>query len=206
MRSKVKPHITKYVCIILAVLAFVFLAGSIWMSQNKQVEGAQPKQMISSNNRRVLIVYFSWSGNTEQIALALHKQVGGSLIQLKAEVPYSSNYDAVSHRAGKEYFSGASPKVATKIPDLPSYTDIFIGYPIWYGTAPMLVKTFLQEHSDSEQNFYPFATSSSDGIDKSLTLIRKAVPNANVASGLRATNGVDLAKEVSNWLQQIGYL
>lgn len=80
------------------------------------------------------------------------------------------------------------------------YDTIYLGYPIWYGTAPMPVFTFLESYDFSGKTLIPFCTSGSTGIGASVSDIREVCPNAEVLSGLRAND----TSAIAPWLVQLG--
>jgi len=104
------------------------------------------------------VVYFSRSGNTREIANQIHERVGGDIFEIQPEEPYPSNYDAVVKQAKQELESGYKPKLKAKIENIESYDVIFVGSPIWWGTIPAPVVTFLSEYDLSGKTIVPFCT------------------------------------------------
>ena len=96
--------------------------------------------------RKILVAYFSRSGNTREIASQIHKNVGGDIFEVQAVKPYPSDYNALVKQARQELESGYKPALKTKIENIKSYDLVFIGYPIWWSTFPAPVKTFLSEN------------------------------------------------------------
>lgn len=160
---------------------------------------------VAHQPRRVLVLYFSWSGTTKEVAQTVHRQVGGRLVRLEPKVSYSSDYSTVSKRAGREYFRHQSPAVKTDPRLVDDYTDIFIGYPIWYGTAPMVVKSFLQRANLRGKNLYPFTTFASSRLGKSPALIKRAAPGARLLPGLAEDNPGQTTTDVKRWLTTIRF-
>jgi flavodoxin len=154
---------------------------------------------------RTLVVYFSYSGTTKQVAEELHRQVGGDLVRIEPAKPYSQSYSAVSARAGKEYFGHLSPAVKTRVKNMDQYQNIFVGYPIWYNTAPMVVKTFLRQYDLRGKNIYPFSTFSSSRLGKSVRLIKKAAPGAEIKPGLPVDDTGAPHDEIQQWLHQVNF-
>lgn len=187
----------------LGALIILNLLGSGAMLVNRQrTQTSQPKQDLIQHHGKVLVAYFSYSGTTQHVAQAIHRQVGGDLIRLQPQHPYSADYGAVSKRAGREFFGHASPAVKTQV-DLSQYHTIFLGYPIWYGTAPMMIKTFLKTHHFKGKVIAPFDTYASSRLGHSLTLIRKSAPQARVVKGLAVQNADDTA--IRNWLATLKF-
>ena len=80
-----------------------------------------------AGGNKVLILYFSHSGNTRRLAGQIHGRVGGDMVELKTVVPYPQDYDAVVDMAQKEQQSNARPQIATEIPNWDEYHTVFIG-------------------------------------------------------------------------------
>lgn len=104
---------------------------------------AEPQGDASAS--KTLIAYFSWStsGNTEKMATYIQEQTGGGLLKLEPSVPYPTNYDECTDLALAERDENQRPAIANLPEDLSGYDTIFIGYPIWWHTAPMIIGTFL---------------------------------------------------------------
>ena len=79
---------------------------------------------------------------------------------------------------------------------------VFIGYPIWWGTMPRIINTFLDTYDLSGKTVLPFCTSGSSGITQSVTDIRTAEPDADVRDGLRASGAND--SSIENWIADNG--
>ena len=99
--------------------------------------------------KKTLVVYFSHSGNTRALANHIHKSVGGDILEMDAVKPYPDDYDACVRQAKEELNSGHKPALKTRIENITSYDVVFIGYPIWWGTIPAPVRTFLSEYDFS---------------------------------------------------------
>ncbi len=154
---------------------------------------------------KILVGYFSHSGNTREIANKIHKNVGGDIFEIKAVKPYPDDYDAVVKQAKQELDSGYKPALKTKIENIKSYDLVFIGYPIWWGTFPAPVKTFLSEYGFSGKTIVPFCTHEGSGLGRSVSDISKLCPKSTLLDSI-AIWGRDVKSaqnEVSEWLQKI---
>jgi len=82
---------------------------------------------------------------------------------------------------------------------------IYIGNPIWYGTMPMAVFSFLELYDFSGKTIIPYCTHEGSGMGSSERDIKKLCPNAKVLSGLAILGGsVDrVDKDVANWLKKL---
>ena len=93
---------------------------------------------------KVLIAYFSWSGNTKEIANQIQEITGGDLFEIKTVTPYSSNYNQCVETAKQEKEKNTRPAIQGKVANMSDYDVVFIGYPNWWGTMPLAVLTFME--------------------------------------------------------------
>lgn len=84
-----------------------------------------------SDEQRILVSYFSRSGNTEKVAQEIEKQTGGTLFEIIPEEPYPNDYDETVERFRRERNEDARPEVAGMVEDMDSYDIVFVGFPIW---------------------------------------------------------------------------
>jgi flavodoxin len=159
-----------------------------------------------TGSKKILVAYFSHSGNTREIANQIHKSVVGDIFEIKAVEPYPSGYDACVQQAKQELDSGYKPALKTKCGNIKSYDLVFIGYPVWWGTIPAPVRTFLSEDDFSGKTIVPFCTHEGSGLGRSVTDISKLCPKSTIPDGI-AVRGRDVKtsqKKVSEWLRKIG--
>ena len=148
----------------------------------------------------ILIVYFSHTGKTKPVAEYIQGLVGGNLVRLEPASPYPEGYSAALDPAKQEQRENARPKIKNTIEHFDSYKTVYLGYPIWWGTVPMLVNTFLESYDFSGKTVVPFATSGGTGISQSIQDIRSEVPDADVKDGLLVKNN----KDIIPWLRKLG--
>lgn len=152
------------------------------------------------NISKVLIVYFSHTGTTKGVSEYLHEVVGGDIIEIKPVNPYPVGYHDALDPAKQEQKDNARPEIANTIDDFDSYEVIYLGYPIWWGTTPMIINTFLESYDFSGKTVVPFATSGGTGISQSIKDIRSEIPDADVKDGLLVKSNDDIIP----WLQELG--
>ncbi len=157
---------------------------------------------VDLSNKKVLIAYFSKTGNTEEIAQEIQKQIGGDLIKIETVKPYPDDYKTTTEVAKAEKDNDERPEISTKVDNMKDYDVIFIGYPIWWHTAPMAVYTFLESYDLSGKTVIPFCTSGGSDISESMPAIEKLCANSTILKGLTA-NDVD---DVAPWLKEIGMI
>ena len=154
---------------------------------------------------KVLIVYFSHSGNTRKLAELIHEQVGGDMVELRTAVPYPREYDAVVDMAKKEQRENARPSIVTELPDLMSYRTVFIGYPNWWGTFPMPVFTLLEKYDLGERTVVPFCTHEGSRLGRSERDLRRLCPHARILKGfeVRGSRVGEAREAVARWLRDL---
>lgn len=138
---------------------------------------------------KTLVAYFSWSpsGNTEKMAKSIADQTGADILRLEPQTPYPTDYSACGEVARAERDENARPEIANLPVSLDEYDTVFVGYPIWWHTAPMIIGTFLEHFDLTDKDIYPFAQSSSMDTEQfanSMAFVRECAAGAAVHDGL----------------------
>ena len=159
----------------------------------------------SEEDGGALIVYFSWSGNTEAVAQEIQSQTGADLFEIVPAEPYTDDYDELLDIAQEEQRSDARPAIAATV-DLSGYDTVYLGFPNWWGDMPMIMYTFLDEYDLSGKTIAPFNTSGGSGFSGSLDTIAEMEPDAEITEGLSlgSSEAEDCSDTVSGWLGSIG--
>lgn len=156
-----------------------------------------------ADNGKILVIYFSCTGNTKEAAEEIQRQTGADIYEIVPVVPYASedlNYNQDDCRANREMEDDAArPAIDGRIDRLSDYDTVFIGYPIWWGTMPKIINTLLDTYDFLGKTIIPFCTSGSSGIDTSVSAIRLEEPDAKVLDGLR----VGRVSEITDWLKTV---
>ena len=152
---------------------------------------------------KTLIVYSSWSSNTERLANEIREQTGGDILELVPTTPYPTDYTACTEVALIERDNNARPEISNLPESISGYDNILIGYPIWWHTAPMIIGSFLESYDLTGINVYPFSQSASmdrSQFETSMSFVRNCASNATVHDGLfaRATNTSAISEYLSN--------
>ncbi len=174
-------------------------------SPNTETESENDTQM-DSVPKKILVAYFSHSGNTRVIANQIHENVGGDIFEIVTVDPYPTEYNAVVDQAKQEQEDNYRPELATGVENMSSYDVVFIGYPNWWGTMPMPVFSFLEEYNFSGKTIIPFCTHEGSGLGKSVEDITKICPQSTIQKGLaiRGSSVETAQDDVSEWLHEIG--
>lgn len=134
-----------------------------------------------------LVAYFSASGVTEAKAKELAKVIGADLYEIAPAVRYTSadlDWMNKKSRSSVEMNDKSSrPALAETGYDFSKYDDIYIGFPIWWYTAPTIVNTFLETFDFSGKKIVLFATSGGSSIDRAVKDMRKQYPALNITGG-----------------------
>jgi flavodoxin len=172
---------------------------------NKAKQGEELNMSTDLGNKKILVAYFSHSGNTREIANQINKIVGGDIFEIQSVSQYPKDYDAVVKQAKQELESDYKPVLKTKVSNIKSYDLIFVGYPLWWYTIPAPIKTFLSEYDFSRKTIAPFCTHEGSGLSRSVTDISKLCPKSTVLDGLAIRGGKvkTSQNEISNWLRKI---
>lgn len=133
---------------------------------------------------RVLVAYFSRTGNTQDAAEAVAELTGGDLFELVPEHAYPTDYDACLAQARQELAADGRPALTGHVADMDQYAVIYLGFPIWHGTTPMPVRTFLEEYDLSGKTLAPFSTSGSSGVGPAVASVSSLCPDTRVTEGL----------------------
>lgn len=201
-------RLNKYLIFLFGLLVVIIVGGcggigSEEIDENKPVQISKPENLPT--NPKVLIVYFSHTGNTELAAWQIQAVMGGELFRLQTLEPYPEDYNACSERAKRELREKVNPALAANLTDISKYEKIFIGYPIWYETTPMAVRTFLETHDFSGKIIAPFATSKKSDIDKSVQELRVDYPQADFVKGLilQDIGTGKMQRLITDWLEVV---
>ncbi|MBC7321071.1 flavodoxin [bacterium] len=158
-------------------------------------------------SKNVLIVYFSWSGNTRKIANIIHREIGGTVVEIIPEHSYPNSYNATVEQAKREIQQGYKPPIKTRIDNIDLYDTIFVGSPNWWSTIAPPVATFLSTYDLSGKTIVPFCSHGGGGQGKIVKDIAKLCPRSNVLEPFVIYGGGagDIQSKISEWLHKIGF-
>lgn len=133
-----------------------------------------------------LVLYFSVYGTAKRVAEEIARQTGADIQEIVPLVPYDSDrnhYNALARLAKREHDEDMRPAIKNPI-RLDGYDNIFIGYPMWWYTFPMILYTLFDQYDFSGRTIIPFNTHMGSGDGGTYQTIRKLEPNARVLAGL----------------------
>ena len=177
--------------------------------QPENPENPNPSDTLSGESN-ILVAYFSWSGNTERMAEQIVAQTGADLFSIEPVNPYPEDYTACTEVALAERDSDARPAISLTIDaDIwATYDTVFIGCPVWWHTAPMIINTFTESYDFTGKTVVPFCTYASTYRDETLARIVELTPEAEAhLDGLGLTGGrLNDESNVADWLRGIGVI
>ena len=146
-------------------------------------------------------------GNTEVIAKKIAELTNSDIFKIEPMLPYSEDYSECIEEASQDQKAGARPELKEYPKKLEYYAVIYLGYPNYWDRAPAMINTFLGNIDLTGKTVIPFCTSSSDGIEGSMTDIRNSAQGANILEGLRISGGSAESNrsEIQTWLNSIGF-
>ena len=134
-----------------------------------------------------LVAYFSASGVTKRAAEKLAKQEGADLFAIRPVQPYSQadlDWTTKKSRSTIEMQDKKSRvEIADKVKDMSQYDEIFLGFPIWWGVAPHIINSFLEQYDLTGKTISPFATSGGSGYGRSNNALEVSAPGAKFHPG-----------------------
>lgn len=173
------------------ILALMMLLSLAACGQAGEASAAELSATEPGVHGKTLIVYFSWSssGNTEKMTNTIRERTGGDLLKIEPATAYPTDHSECGDVAKAERDWNARPEIANLPDSLDEYDTIFIGYPIWWHTAPMIIGMFLESYDLSGKEIYPFSQSASMDTEQfanSMDFVRTSAKNAAVHDGLFA--------------------
>ena len=159
--------------------------------------------------KKNLVLYFSVYGTAKRVAEEIGRQADADVVEIVPAAPYDSDrshYNALARAAKKEHDENQRPAIKNALP-IGDYETIFIGYPMWWYTFPMILYTLFDQYDFTGKTIIPFNTHMGSGDGGTYQTIRELEPGAVVLEGLpvemhEAENGAGEA--VAAWLKRLG--
>ena len=176
--------------------------------QEPEPDGAQTNDAEPSpvKDTDILVVVFSATGTTKGVADKIAGLTGADIRQIVPAQPYLTadlNYNDTNSRTSKEQNNAnARPEIAEEI-SLDGYSTVYLGYPIWWGQAPRILSTFVENHDFTGITVIPFCTSGSSDIGQSDDTLAKQAGSGNWLQGKRFSGNTSVS-ELQNWINNVG--
>ena len=160
-----------------------------------------PDTPAGSSN--MLVAYFSWGGTTQRMAQQIVAQTGADLFRIEPVTPYPEDYTACTEAALAERDSNARPAISSAIDEeiWAAYDTVFIGCPVWWHTAPMIICTFAESYDFTGKTVVPFCTYASTYRDETLARIVELTSDARHLKGFGAVSRN--TEGIMEWLREI---
>ena len=158
---------------------------------------------------KTLVVYYSATGNTEEVANYIAAAANADVFELEPAEPYTDadlNWTDENSRVVYEHDNPDARDVelvSTTVPDWDTYDTVFIGYPIWWGIAAWPVDSFVAANDFTGKTVIPFCTSSSSGLGESGELLAEAAGTGDWQEGMRFRSGASQS-DVADWVNGLG--
>ena len=206
----------KILFIILGII--IVSAGFVFALNNNKKANAD-----TSANKNVLVAYFSATGTTKRVAENLAKATGGDLYEIKPVKSYTNadlNWHDSNSRTSVERNDPKSrpeivtgdlsverngpksrPEIVTGDLSVENYDTIYLGFPIWWGTAPKVVLTFLEKYDFSGKKIIIFATSGSSGLGNTANTLKQSVSKTAIIIEGDVLNSNPSVEELKQWVK-----
>ena len=187
--------------LILAVAAILSVSTACANNNKNQ-------QQMNEGNKKSLVVYYSQTGNTQTVAGKIQTLTGSDIFRIETVKEYPADYTATTEVAQREKNENARPELKGRVQNIEDYDVIYVGYPIWWGTPPMAVFTFLESYDLKGKIIVPFATHGGGGIGTSVQDIKRILPGIDVKDGLSLRGGSVNSSDpqIESWLERLGMI
>lgn len=181
---------------IVSMVAIITTACSTCFAQNA-ISQNTPKKT------NMLVAYFSWGGTTKKVAEEISTLTGADIFRIEPQKAYPTEYTPCTEVAKKERDENARPAIKGTIENMDQYDVVFIGCPVWWHTAPMIISTFAETYNLRGKTVVPFCTYAETFRDETLAKIVQLTRGSRHLKGFGSTGST---KEVKAWLEEIDIL
>lgn len=153
-----------------------------------------------------LVAYFSASGTTAAAAKTLAEAAGAGLYEIKPQVPYTRADLDWNNKRSRSSVEMNDKSFRPPLADLDAHVEdcdtIFLGFPIWWYTAPTIVNTFLESYDFAGKTIILFATSGGSGLGRSASDLKASAPGAVIRDG-KLLNGRQTKEALASWVNSL---
>jgi flavodoxin len=160
---------------------------------------------VSPGGSKVLVAYFSRSGNTKVVAGLLQRAQQADVFEIRPANAYPEDYLKTVEQGRQERDSGFEPALAAHVPNMPNYDVVFLGFPIWGETAPPVIRSFLSTHDLAGKVLVPFITHGGYGPGGSYQVLARHAPKAVLRQGfeMQADQERKTMEQVNSWFNSL---
>ena len=209
----------------LYLLMSLFMTLPIFAACDKNESVDSNREQSEELESRMLVTYFSATGNTQRVAERIAELTGADLYRIEPTAPYASDPYDDSDRIQEEAYNNRRPEVRNLPENLDKYDIVYIGSPIWWHQPAMVVCTFLETYDLSEKTIVPFFTyGATTYLNEAMQKVYKVTPNSThipaklpedlnpddiTTPGPSDDSGIDMpgnADGVEAWLRRLGLI
>lgn len=213
-------RIKKVVSGFLAMMVMGFLGHPAFASEDSSAQSrtliiyfSQPEEMKPGvvdgfSGASVLQKNTPETGSTQFVAQLIQKQTHGELFRIETVTPYPRQHDALLRVAEKEQQTNARPSLKTPLRDLSNYDTIYVGYPIWWYTMPMVIYSLFEQNDFAGKTVILFTTHGGSRLADSLREIARIQPQARLVTRALSISRNDISDpnvptQVEQWVKQV---
>lgn len=191
----------KHLFVAIMALAAISL-GACTQKQSEQTSSSNKPE--TQKEMKTLVAYFSASGVTKGVAEKLAEVAGADLHEIKPEQPYTDAdldwHNKQSRSSVEMADKNSRPAITGKLENMADYDVIYVGFPIWWYTAPTIINTFMESYDFKGKTVIPFATSGGSTIEQACKDLKATYPDMNWKDGklLNRATADDLRKWVDS--------
>lgn len=153
-----------------------------------------------------IVAYFSASGTTAAVAKTLAEAAGADLYEIKPQTPYTRadlDWTNKKSRSSVEMNDKSfRPALADRDAHVENYDTVFLGFPIWWYTAPTIINTFLESYDFTGKTIILFATSGGSGFGKTAADLKNSAKGAVIRDG-KLLNGRQSKEALTVWVNSL---
>lgn len=167
---------------------------------------ADSAQTKTASPKKILVAYYSYSGNTQAVAQQIAKATGGTLFEITTDHQYPAAYNAMTAQAKKEIQAGFKPELTSQPENWADYDMVFVGSPNWWGTYAPAVSAFLTAYDFTGKTVVPFFTHGGGGMQNCERDMKKQLAGATFGAAMTFPGRSSGANEktLAAWLTQLG--
>lgn len=192
----------------------VFMSAALMLSlaacgksaKPEQTPNNQPAQTTGFTPKKILVAYYSYSGNTDAVAKQIAQATGATLFEITSPHQYPPEYNAHTAQAKKELQSGFMPELSSKVENMDQYDMVFVGSPNWWGSYTPATRAFLASYNFQDKVVVPFFTNGGGGMQNCEKDMKKQLPGVTFGKAITFPGrSVGANKKVlHDWLTQLG--